>query len=507
MVSFIEVKNIFDTLPIGYYLGRRIEYILSESCKSSYFDPAKDLIIVSYPMISEATKSFKDTDNLESVIRGLLYHEIAHVMLTPPKLKKYAKSSKYADAINIVEDERIETLCKNTFMNVNFKRNIILINNYKGEEPKTADSAFYHLVRYHKGETRWLSRLEFLLSRYSHIIATSEGSYYAHDIEDFYKDFIKDYKSKESSSHDTSKSSESKYNSSDIDNSSIVAKNSNNDINNENELNIDNVTIINEDENEDESKDEVDSILDSIEDFDDIKNITKDAFKNIASSTIDVYYDAQLEERLNKIILDKLKKKAINGSAISSYSGRLNIRAIGTRDDYRWWSQQNRAGHVKQCSKVHFTLYIDNSGSFYKNDDKMNTFIRTLDRINDPDFSFDVVTINTHVVEWPDHNCIFNSDGGNKLNNDIANIIKKHHKPNCNNYDIVLFDGDAHSDDYSHQTPEPFSKFDSINTIIISDSYNKRYIEGSVKKAKVKYVNDYCKVFINSICDLLERAL
>ena len=156
---------------------------------------------------------------------------------------------------------------------------------------------------------------------------------------------------------------------------------------------------------------------------------------------------------------------------------------------------------------MHFTLFIDNSGSFRYNDTYMNTFIRTLSRINNPDFSFDVITINERVVEWPNTNCLFRSNGGNKLSNEIGKIIKKHHKSNCNNYDIVLFDGDAHTDDYKHQNPEPFSKFDSNNTIIITDSENKRYIEHNVHKAKVKYVKNYCDEFINSICELLERAL
>ena len=86
MVSFNLVKNIFDTLPIGYYLGRSIDVELSKTSTDSYFDPINDNIVISYEMINIATADF-DIDvndaNIESIIRGLLYHEIAHVILTP----------------------------------------------------------------------------------------------------------------------------------------------------------------------------------------------------------------------------------------------------------------------------------------------------------------------------------------------------------------------------------------------------------------------------------------
>ena len=45
-ISYAYVKAIFDTLPIGYYLGRRIDVMLNESGDQAYFSPFEDKIII-----------------------------------------------------------------------------------------------------------------------------------------------------------------------------------------------------------------------------------------------------------------------------------------------------------------------------------------------------------------------------------------------------------------------------------------------------------------------------
>ena len=103
-------------------------------------------------------KNAPDDIDRESVIRGLFYHEISHALLTyrtdifkevmrsfykgflkgvkrqlssKPEIKaqqiKYLEEN-FHDIMNIFEDERIETVCKHYYMNVDFKRNLFLIN-------------------------------------------------------------------------------------------------------------------------------------------------------------------------------------------------------------------------------------------------------------------------------------------------------------------------------------------------------------------------------------------
>ena len=243
-------------------------------------------------------------------------------------------------------------------------------------------------------------------------------------------------------------------------------------------------------------------------------SISVDEFKDIINETLNTYYDPSLISTLTTIITRAMKKNKRNGSAINAYSGKLDVRAVAHRDDYRWWVQQNRAGHVRHNSNVHFNLFIDNSGSFCGNDVAMNKFIKALDKVEKsiPSFTFDVITINTSVVEWPNHNQIFDSWSGNKLLPGIKDVIKRHQKTQTTNYNIVLFDGDAHSDDsYGYnRNPlnDPFKFFNLPNTIIISDEDNRRYIEGvHMTQAKVRYTYNYCREFIGIICNLLEKSL
>ena len=559
-ITFPQVEGIFNTLPIGYYAGRKIPCALSKDCPSSYYDPFNDQIVISFIMIADAVSRMdEEIDDIESIIRGLLYHEVSHVFLTPANLKdgrnkKYSNGLSSFDVINIVEDERIETLCGSLYMNTNFRRNIILLNNWHGEKATDSSSAFYHLVRFHQGTEKWIERLNVFIRRYRNINATSEYNnvnYYRKAIINFYENFIKEFEknpeeftnpeengsesndseSNDSESSSSSSSSSSMSNLSDEKDDSEDEKDSksgNDDMNNgedesdeTTDTSVNKSSSNNEDEDSDETKNDVvdkdeenkannlDELLDKIIEFNEF-NISNEIFKEIANKIITHYVDDSLTAKLDMIIANKLKKQSQNGSAIASYSGRFNPRSV-VREDYRWWAQRNREGHIKHFSKVHFNLFIDNSGSFWRNDEKMNIFIRTLARIKDPNFSFDIITINTKIVEWEGNSKIFVSDGGNCLSPKIAEVIRRHTPPATNVYNIVLFDGDAHSDDgygRGYGDVEPFKFFDNANTILITDDSNETYIKkANMSKANIKYVDNYCDEFISSICSLLEKTL
>lgn len=533
-ITVNEVKNILNMLPIGYYLGRKIDVEFFED-DSAYFMPDSDKIHIGYYLISKplAPLSAKDID-VESVIRGILYHEISHVILTPANLKACIES-RYADVINIVEDERIETILKSFYLNVNFKKNIVIINNFTGQAPKTPDEAFYQLVRFHIGDKKWLNRLSNLISKYKDINASTpyyKYHDYARDIANFYDEFVnavkdnlennsdsssKDSSSSSSGSNGSPKSASASDNTSDSSESRTMVGISSAGAADAGSTSSEDIskTVA---EAENEMSDELaEQIADMVKDLEVSAELTDEDIKttveNAISSVINKFYDASLIANVQRVVDRKLKQKSKNGSAINSYSGRFNPRAVATRDDYKWWAQQNRAGHIRQYSKVHFNLFIDNSGSFSDNDTMMNSFIKALTFVNDPNFSFDVITINTEIKEWDGHDHLFRSNGGNRLRHNIGPVVKKHQKPNCNNFNIVLFDGDAHSDDHKQYLPEmntkkdPFKYFDLSNAIIISDNDNRGYISKSVHTARVIYTNNYCQKFIGIILDMLERMM
>lgn len=539
-ITYPIVKAIFDTLPIGYYLGRAIDCELSATADNSFFNFESDKIIISYKMIADAATELPETvsaEELEQLVRGLLYHEVSHVILSPRNLK-------VTSALNIVEDERIESICRNLYLNTDFYDNIIKLNHFKGESATSADEAFYHLVRFHVGDAEWLKRCRNLLKKYADLTMKSSYSYcedYEYDVNKFYREFIKwwneEAEKSASKAADTSNDSEeSKEDSTGNDSNSaseetnstmmsVGSATSNDEMTSEDdstakaESETAETTASSEETEKDEETSSASSSTTStsahgkpvkINDM----SIDFEEFKGIVNNTLNTYYDASLISTLTTIITRAMKKNKRNGSAINAYSGKLNVRAVANRDDYRWWVQQNRAGHVRHNSNVHFNLFIDNSGSFWRNDDAMNKFIKALDKVekSTPSFDFDVITINTRVVEWPNHNQIFESDGGNKLLPEIKDVIKKHQKAQATNYNIVLFDGDAHSDDtYGYGRPtanDPFKFFNLPNTIIISDDDNKGYMDAvRMTQAKVRYTYRYCEEFISIICNLLEKCL
>lgn len=601
-VSFDYVNHILATLPIGYYLGRNIPVTLSEGQKS-FYNPVADNITIGYAFIAEAFKKVTDGKynvDVEEVVRGLLYHEISHVVLTPDALWD-ASGFKHKRKVNIFEDERIETLLAKTYMNTNFKKNIIFLNSYDGTtEPKSADDAFYHVVRYHHGKKQFVDRVAKIIRQYAHInkmygtTLGREDYYKYHDtiqselrlIESYvnailklYEDIAKDFEeeqqnqqnnddqqndqnnqnndqnnedqndnndsqnsddqnddednnngssSSQNNEEDEDESEDQNGSSSDeSDDENNDESNSNSDDSNDDESEDDSngtntsSNETNEGESDDESDDTANNqaeddneltdeqVQDLIEDLDtrmsddELQSIFKDAVKSV----IEILNDPELTARLKKVIDEKLKENDKNGAAISAYSGRFDYRALARRDDYKWWNQQNINGDIRRFSKVHFNLFIDNSGSFDDNDFNMNKFIQSLNRIKSKDFDFDVITINTEVVEWPDTTSrMFKSTGCNSLHADIAKVVRRHTQTQANNYNIILFDGDAHPDHYSDGS-NAFKYFDGPNTILVTDSQNETYVKKAMRQAKVIVTGDYCNKFIDTVCKLLERVM
>lgn len=598
-VSFDYVNHILATLPIGYYLGRNIPVTLSEG-QNSVFNPVADKITIGYALITEAFKKVTDGKynvDVEEIVRGLLYHEISHVVLTPDALWDAASFS-HKRKVNVFEDERIETLLAKTYMNTNFKKNIVFLNSYDGTtEPKTADDAFYHVVRYHHGKKEFIDRVANIIHQYAHInklygtrigredyfkyndiikIELRMVESYAKAIIKLYEDIAKDFEENQQNNDDqqNQQNNEDQQNDQNNDQNSEDQNDNNNSQNSEdqNEDNNDGSSSSqnnDEDENEDESEDQSGSSSDESDDEsndesnsdesnndesddesngtntsseenndDDSDDTTNDQtednneltdeqvqdliedldtrmtdeelqsiFKDAVKSVVEVLNEPELTARLKKVIDEKLKENDKNGAAISAYSGRFDYRALARRDDYKWWNQQNINGDIRRFSKVHFNLFIDNSGSFEDNDFNMNKFIQSLNRITSKDFDFDVITINTEVVEWPDTTSrMFASDGCNRLHADIAKVVRRHTQTQSNNYNIILFDGNARPDFYSDGS-NAFKYFDGPNTILVTDDQNEQYVKTTMRQAKVIITDDYCNKFIDTVCKLLERVI
>lgn len=464
MVATInEVNNVLQTLPVGYYAGRKIEVKLNPTKGSSYYDMMNDEISISYSQVNNGLAHVPATMSLESSIRTMLYHEISHAILTPKMQVTFER--------NVFEDERIESLLADFYMNVDFKTFVKAVNNFKGEAPQTADEYFYQIVRFRVGPRKFTDRVHKIIMDYAYITRMTDSWYamnYTDAIDNLYADITNDFNQK---MQEQQTQQESKAEQKSSENSSKNSKdNSNFDLG-----------------EEQASEEEIgrDEQLEST-----AMNVKKQ-IKRIFNQLIDSAMIADVQKILSNI--SKATKK--NSSAINAYSGVFDPRST-IRDDYKFFVQANRQGHVKAFSKSHLNLFIDRSGSFHANELIVNKLLYALTQFEkqNPDFSFDLVTCGEGETHLPKTQRVLSCSGMNHLTSNITNIFKTLQFPAYTNYNIVLFDGDAFSacnwkdaiDEYKN-----FAAFNKSNVTIISDYDNAKAITTYCPSAKKTFTHDY----------------
>ena len=192
-VTFEQVDSILKTLPTGYYLTRKADVQLTMGGET-FAAVLDDKIFISYPTLALTLDRLPDDLDLETVegcVRALLYHEVSHLFLSPTRLDMTKR-------VNVMEDERIETLLRKYYMKVNFKKFVILVNGGDGgdDRPENSFMAFYRLVRFRN--YRWCAaKADERLAEVSRIIkdfadmGRTAGSYvcdrYVGRIDDLYK--------------------------------------------------------------------------------------------------------------------------------------------------------------------------------------------------------------------------------------------------------------------------------------------------------------------------------
>ena len=205
--------------------------------------------------------------------------------------------------------------------------------------------------------------------------------------------------------------------------------------------------------------------------------------------------DSAMIADVQKILSNISKATKKNSSAINAYSGVFDPRST-IRDDYKFFVQANRQGHVKAFSKSHLNLFIDCSGSFTNNQDTVNKLLYALTQFEkqNPDFSFDLVTCGEGETHLPKTHRVLKCSGMNHLTSNITNIFKTLQFPAYTNYNIVLFDGDAFSACNWKDTIaeyKNFAAFNKSNVTIISDYDNAKAITTYCPSAKKTFTRDY----------------
>lgn len=502
-ITYNQVKKILDTLPIGYYLGHSIPPVkLSKESDSTYINQITEEITVSFQNVQTMLQNAPDDIDVESVVRGLLYHEVSHAVLTPAiqftgegvevngyafscvfydvtnayekKFKSTLCFRDYKDLFNIVEDERIETLLKDYYLNVDFRKNVVLLNGITDPEKELENADLFKrlflVCRYHVGTQEELSLLKKVISNSKKLTNKSDAS----DLKNYFGN---------------------------IDNFAVVVLNnvkipSNQD--DQNQQSFDNKKPKDSQQNATPSPVEISDL------FKDTPSMRKEAGEigDVLKKASTNQEAANCADRLNRIITAAMNKRKMRSGAHTAYAGNIDPR-LCANNDYRWFTKKSTTGNGKRFDKININLFCDNSGSFYSDEDNLNGLIVTLLKLAEQNKDLTVTTthINKAIRRGTKEDMFVHCKGGTELDDSIKTIYPSLQKPNATNWNVVVFDGYC-------DKPENFSVFNHPNVIMVVDDSNKSTINTYCPQTRSKIITgDYAKEFEQTVLSLLEQAL
>lgn len=544
------LQHYINKVPIGYYVGRNVDVAIGDK-DDTYFDLVKGSIVISYPTIKDNARLIKTDADAEKSVRHLIFHELSHALLTPRIL--------HIDMVlNVFEDERIESILKNYYLDTDFKAFVKKLNGFKNQPPENEWDAWYQLVRYRRGPVYFLSRVHEIIDDYTHLDITvsridteirSSIRNYEAEVNHLYEEFVKWYNQTNPSDLKIDKSLKDLMQNGEGDGQSDDKNNQQAQVG----TGLSNANNNQSDNNKDGLEKALHKLLESLKDNkkDLLMEVPKvddkaNKFANVSSiEAIDVNEgdyddlytiiddsndkagglwhrpgkdDDKAKQKADKAVFDMIDSlisllKTIrknNGSSIAAYSGVINPRNV-IRDDYKYFMQQNRKGHASVYSKMHLNMFIDCSASFKDNDEKVNTLLWALTKFERavPDFSYDLISCGVGQKLRPKYNRTQSSYDGTVLTDDIFDMFKKQQFTNAVNMNIVLYDGKVnHLHKYKtigKCIESNWEAFNNVNTVIIVDDSNEEAVNKFCSLAHKIISKDYVEeLYKNTYAALLQ---
>ena len=540
-VSFDEVKEVVEMLPISYYAKRQVPVFAEKRTEfgTSYYNSLTDEIHIDCGIIQKGLENTSETDALEGkevAVRSMVYHELSHAILTPVEnsygsIEKFIKDCKIThDIFNIFEDERIETILKDFYIGVNFKKLLYDVCGGEIPSPKNTIEKFFNLVRFrcYKG-TEWAKRVDEIIEKYKDInINSLENDYwkvkdYIREISYLYHDFEKEEKknplSDNSEERENIKNSITGANvSKGFDKNNVSEKTtegqgegqSNNQGEGQGEGNGEGQGEGNG-EGQGEGQGETPENHNGEGHGHGCHGGNGDGGKNLLEPVLDKQYkkthNDSLTQELNMVI-SSFNKKNNSGNGCTSYSGVFNPRNVA-RNDFRYFDKKVASRGNNPFGTFHLNLVIDHSGSFLLLQDSANTLINSLLEVEkkNSNFTFDVILSGDGLTETIKPKCYIRADSGNSLGYyEILEVMGRHKKKNAYVYNIVLHDGGVYA--YSGSSNKnAFLAWDNANTTIIDTGDNKRILK-ELTTARIIYspYSDLVKTLGSQVADILRTA-
>jgi len=519
MKSYEECKRIVESLPIGYYLGGKVDLELSENSEGSYFDPITNHIVISYPML-------KDVNGNEEEMRALLYHELSHVILTPRDLMsvviRHWESLSFIsnkDLMNLFEDERIETLLKDYYMKVNFKEFVKKVCKWETpkEEITNPMNKLYSLIRFDYGKESLIKEKYNLIEKWKSLncseLNTEKMRNYFEDVIDFVKKVV-DMKGVKTQLEKNIKNYESNK------------KWYENKINETNENNQKEVKEYWEKQMQEEEskieqiKKELEKLEESEKESDkqfseqetggmSCNGMDGEAVKSILKIAKDNYVNKNIQKVVDDLLNAKLKKNTSGG--YNTYSGDLEPSLIATdyNKTYKWFIREDNDGDYQANEKIKLNLFIDESGSMNRNTNKVIELIKTLYNLKSKhkNFNYDIITIGTTTTLRP-KNYHYKAYTDNRLDEKLPIVYNQVQARGATNYNLVMFDGYCYSSRIYDNQKKLFSTFNKTNCVIITEPSNEKIVKATINN-KNNYIitNNYVEELENNITKLLKKVI
>lgn len=506
-LTFAKCESIVNTLPIGFYTGRRIGITVDKNVETSFYDPMDDKIVVSYPIIAMRMKQTPEgTCDEEEAVRSMLYHEVSHAILTPMDMTNNF-------AVNCMEDERIETVLRNYYHGVDFRKQLFDVHGGKIPKATDTDSAFFNAVRFGLGTGTVQTEVNRIISDFAKLNRNSPRwdnrcaniNSYERAIRDLYNLIEKEFKKYPEAFQPQNGADNGQPQEMD----KMSGKNPNGNGEGQNQNSQGNGNKKNG-ESESETPQPYKGVPHECElSEDEVKRMVGASLGT--ASNLDEAQVAKLTEfqKTVEMIIGNFNKKNKGGSGINAYSGVFNPRAV-VRKDYRFFERAMTTQGNNKFGTCHLNLIIDSSGSFCDNVPLTNGILAVLSEIErkNRNFSMDVAFIN-HTFRLcesvRDRRMVAN--GGNDIPDDMKEILMKLQKPQTCNYNIVLFDGDAICNRWgNYDGNKLFGVFDMKQTTLITDPENEQYMNPPFTSSKVVVTQNYTEELIDHIIHALTIA-
>ena len=523
-LTFAKCESIVNTLPIGFYTGRRIGITLDKDAETSFYDPMEDKIVVSYPIIAMRMKQTPEgTCNDEEAVRSMLYHEVSHAILTP------ASEMRNSFQLNCMEDERIETVLRHYYHGVNFRKQLLDIHGGHIPQAKDTQSAFFNAVRFGLGTGKVQKEVNRIINKYAKMNRGTArweshkdhygAGYYEDEVDELYNLVRREFKANPEEFQPQGTSGEGEPQEMDKMGSTKPNGNGNKQTNGEKKKAQGNGEE-KADEYESENSEGEDNESEESESYKGRPHeceLSPDEIKKMVGASLGGHPDldeaqvAKLAEfqKTVEMIIGNFNKKNKGGSGINAYSGVFNPRAVA-RKDYRFFERAMTTQGNNKFGTCHLNLIIDSSGSFCENVPLTNGILAVLSEIErkNRNFSMDVAFINHdfHLCESVRERKMV-ANGGNDIPDDMKEILMKLQKPQTCNYNIILFDGDAICNRWgSYDGNKLFGVFDMKQTTLITDPDNEQYMNPPFTSAKVVVTQNYTEELIDHIIHALTIA-